>query len=670
MPTTLGRRARPLSLVCVLALVLGAVLVAGTLTSPARAQLTDQTRVVGANPVDWTPHVLDGQVNAIVQVGATAVVGGTFTQVQEAGSPTVLDRAYLFAVDTTTGQVLPGFAPVLNDEVESIAVAPDGSAVIVAGGFTTVNGATKRRIARINLATGQVDTGFTANANSLGQEVVVRDGWLYAGGKFTTVNGSNRSGLARLDPVTGAVDPALDLPFTAPPRGTMGVPEVDVSPDGSTLVAVGNFSLVGGQSRIQIAMLDLTTTPVTVADWQTDLFPVYNPNVLNASWCSTSFDSYMRDVDFAPDGNYFVVATTGSNRATRLCDTVSRWETSGRGPAQQPTWVSWSGGDSFTAVAVTGSAVYAGGHQQWMNNPYIAQACGVCPGPGPGGIPRQGIAALDPVNGLPFTWDPGRTRGMGVFGFLATADGLWVGSDTDVLGGETHPKLGFLPLAGGISVPPNDPYPITADLFSLDAATGNLVRRTFDGSTPGTGTVVPTGVDWSQARGSFALNGRLYTGWSDGTFSVRDFDGTSVGAPTPISLNGLEVAPPTTFKIPGTKTAIPSLSAQLAKTTGMFFDNGRLYYTVSGDNRLYYRYFTPQSRIIGANLFVASTGDGVPWSKVRGMTMSSGQLVYSASGKLYRVPFNGKPVGAVTQIGGRGLDGVNYTATGLFSYQP
>ncbi len=158
--------------------------------------------------------------------------------------------------------------------------------------------------------------------------------------------------------------------------------------------------------------------------------------------------------------------------------------------------------------------MYVGGHQQWMNNPYVALACGVCPAPGPGAVPREGLSALDPVNGLPFSWDPGRARGTGVFAFFATADGLWLGSHTDVLGGETHRKLGFFPLAGGTDVPPNYPYPITDDLFNMELSSGNLLQRAYVASGPGAGSVVGTGVDWRQARGAFALDDKLYTGWS------------------------------------------------------------------------------------------------------------------------------------------------------------
>jgi hypothetical protein len=38
----------------------------------------------------------------------------------------------------------------------------------------------------------------------------------------------------------------------------------------------------------------------------------------------------------------------------------------------------------------------------------------------------------------------------------------------------------------------------------------------------------------------------------------------------------------------------------------MFFRNDRLYYTLTGDARLFYRWFTPESGVIGADTFVAS----------------------------------------------------------------
>ena len=47
---------------------------------------------------------------------------------------------------------------------------------------------------------------------------------------------------------------------------------------------------------------------------------------------------------------------------------------------------------------------------------------------------REGIAALDPVSGLPLSWNPGRDRGVGAFALVATAQSLWIGSDTDRVG--------------------------------------------------------------------------------------------------------------------------------------------------------------------------------------------------------------------------------------------
>jgi hypothetical protein len=164
-------------------------------------------------------------------------------------------------------------------------------------------------------------------------------------------------------------------------------------------------------------------------------------------------------------------------------------------------------------------------------------------------------------------------------------------------------------------------------------------------------------VDWSQARGAFMVSGRLYTGSSDNNLYVRSFDGATAGTPAALDLAGLN---------PATGAVWPPKSL-----TGMFFDpaSGRLYYTLSGDARLLYRYFTPESGVVGAETFVASaTG----WSTVSGMTMASGKLYYATTnGNLSAVNFTGGvPSGAATVISGPAVDGQNWASRGLFVLAP
>jgi hypothetical protein len=133
---------------------------------------------------------------------------------------------------------------------------------------------------------------------------------------------------------------------------------------------------------------------------------------------------------------------------------------------------------------------------------------------------------------------------------------------------------------------------------------GAMTRRAFTGTTLGAPSTVTTGVDWSTVRGAFVVSGRLYT--------------------------------------------------------GMFFWNGRLYYTLSGDTRLYYRWFTPESGALGADTFTASGAtDGHNWSTVNGMTMASGRLVYATTtGTLSAIDFTGwVPTGAATVLSSPAVDG-------------
>ncbi len=156
---------------------------------------------------------------------------------------------------------------------------------------------------------------------------------------------------------------------------------------------------------------------------------------------------------------------------------------------------------------------------RWMNNPYAGDAAG------PGAVPREGIAALDPTTGLPLSWNPGRDRGVGVFDMLATSTGLWVGSDTNLIGGETRRKIAFFPLAGGTTLPaqvlgavPNDVYLLgRAGRFRLTRgrALPGQRRRARPSSRRTTGR---TGLSDDQATSATRLGASNSAGWgSSGT---------------------------------------------------------------------------------------------------------------------------------------------------------
>jgi hypothetical protein len=593
--------------------------------------------LVSADPANNTPNVLDGHVDAFAQVGDTMIVGGQFTQVEQGG--TVFDRDNVFAFSISTGHVSSDFVPQVNDEVFDLQLTPGAQNVILGGGFSSVDGAPKTgKVAEVSVADGGVVAGFVSPMpNGLVRDIVAANGYYYIGGAFTTFGGHPRDYLAALQP-NGSDSGTVALDFTGTNNGgSTNVRSIDVDSGGTRLVVAGNFASVNGHPRGQLALVDISSAGSSLSPWATTR---YSPI------CGPHFDGYMRDVAFAPTGDFFVVVATGGphgfQKSGLMCDSASRWDVSSD-PDAEPAWIDYTGGDTLTAAIVDANAVYIGGHERWLNNSYGHNS------PQRGAVGREGIAALDPVNGLPYTWNPGRRRGYGVFGFGLTDDGLWVGSDTKGFGGEVRQRIAFCPAVGGTDVPSYATASLPGHLATLESG-GGVDVRSFDGHAVGPAGTISSN-QWTGLRGSFVVDQTLYTGWEDGTMTAQPFDGTTLGAATSVDLHD-------GFR-------------DLDQVQAMFFDSAthRIYYSHRGSDKLYYRYFQPESRVVGSWAFQAPAGT-VQWSRVAGAFLIHHRLFFTnaQNGNLKRVGWNaasGQSTGSTVNLLGPAIDGNDYRAAGL-----
>jgi hypothetical protein len=411
-----------------------------TLTSglAARAGIA-QPKVVSANPANFTPQLPIGGTNAtyaLRQVGTTMYAGGEFSRLGN------VSRSNIGAFSATTG-TMTSFAPKFNGPVWAIEDLGSGH-LAVGGDFTTVNGVARRGLAVVNPTTGAVDTTFNAHLNGRVTSLNLVAGRLIAGGMFTKK-------LQAVNPTTGADTGYLNLNING-----AYVYRTAVDPLGTRLVAVANINSVGGQARRQAFMVNLGTSSGTLSSWY------YQP--LSRQCAASSYNFYLRDVDFSPDGSYFVLAGTGfvpqtGDIGATICDAAARFETGVLAPFR-PTWINYTGGDTLHSVTVSSTAVYVGGHNRWLDNPFGRDTCAA------GCSSRPGIGAINPVTGRALSWNPRRTRGVGAKELILTTAGLWVGSDTrdgGLLGCsnpagpnlddcasrslETHGGIGFLPLS-------------------------------------------------------------------------------------------------------------------------------------------------------------------------------------------------------------------------------
>ncbi len=432
-PSVIGRAG--LAGTAALALLLGSA-------SQAPAAI-EHPAVVQENPADHTPHLFADQVVgkplalAVAQLGDTMYVGGKFHAVQDA-DPTpnnTVVRHNLVAFGATDGAISGSFAPVLDGPVYALLAV--GDSVYVGGSFDTVDGVDRPAVAKLDAQTGALDPDFDVSgvSSSRVSEIRLVDGRLILGGTF-------RKNLVAVNPDTGSntgyIDVSIDgkVPLS---RSKTEVYRFAVDPAGTRLVGVGNFTTVAGQNRKRVFMLNLDPAGAALSGWY---YPPLDKKCLSNT---PTRQAYVDDVDFSPDGDWFVLVSTGyvpattAEIGTAVCDAAARFETSNLSPTR-PTWINYTGGDTLHSVAVTGAAVYVQGHNRWLDNPYGRDSAG------PGAVVRRGIGAIDPVTGKALSWNPPKPARQGGQDFLATDAGLWVMSDSLEFKGEDHRGIAFVPL--------------------------------------------------------------------------------------------------------------------------------------------------------------------------------------------------------------------------------
>jgi len=258
-----------------------------------------QARYTNAQTLDEQFPTVNGSVKTILIHGNTMYIGGTFTSVGgklrkniaaiDIPSKSVTDwslsldgdvvdieaangkvffcghfktvssnsRNALAIVDSITGSVdplnpvivFPGVPGMQTGTISSIEITKN--TLYLAGYFISVNGASRKNVASIDLLSGNLNS-FQVNPDIPVNIIKIDGNILYLGGPFYSVNGLNRAGFAAVKRINGEM-----LPW-APLSGTPGNTIYSIVPDGDSVIISGIFENLNNSNHCFLAKTDLT----------------------------------------------------------------------------------------------------------------------------------------------------------------------------------------------------------------------------------------------------------------------------------------------------------------------------------------------------------------------------------------------------------------------------
>ena len=225
----------------------------------------NRTRGIGGNV--YTTHIYNRALSAaeilqnfnagrqrfiITSPTPAMIVGGTFTTFNGQTHNRIIRLSPNGSVDTSfvTGTGFDNTVVAWGRSVQ-----PDGK-VIVGHNFTTYNGTSSPRLARLN-TNGSYDSSFNVGTgfdNTTPSISLQSDGKVVVGGAFTTYQGTSAPRIVRLN-----TDGSIDTGFVYG-SGFNGTTENLAIDSSNRIIAVGGFTSYNGTSAIRIARLNANGT--------------------------------------------------------------------------------------------------------------------------------------------------------------------------------------------------------------------------------------------------------------------------------------------------------------------------------------------------------------------------------------------------------------------------
>jgi trimeric autotransporter adhesin len=414
-------------------------------------------------------QVVDGMVEAGDHVGSRIIVGGTFTTIRLPDG-SLVNQPNLAAFDANTGAFDAGFRPVVNGEVLAIERGETAGSLFIGGRFTSVNGVSRSRLAKLSAATGAPVGTWRSQATATVKTLDRFGNRLFVGGDFGQIGGVTRSRLAEVSAATGSVSAAFTIGVTGRrDAGTRSdglvwngggaiVRSVRVNQTGTRLVVMHRGDQVGGQTRWGAAVIDISGAVPVVTAWRSRLWDQQQFRPLD-------FVGIVEG-DLSPDGRMFVITNYVGNFPP-LHDTVIAFPVDGA-DGVQPLWVTQMF-DSTYSVAVSDAAAYVGGHSCWTESQQSVASPLYWPGRSgneyscteisgsvfqPQTTFRYHLAALDLPTGRALDWDPRSNNSNNGVHFLRAIDrGLLVGHDGTRLHNVNVGRFGFFDFGPTFNAP-------------------------------------------------------------------------------------------------------------------------------------------------------------------------------------------------------------------------